>query len=608
MRRAAPCHAAVNSRNVAGMMIVSLSILAMALAFAGVIIGFRQPPASTFGAAILPAVWLPYALVLWWSYRRQAARAAALAGGTALVAFLSLALFAGVLTLLLGLAMGNQDQVNFVLLLDAFVLLQLPLAVAGWRAWRRVPAAERPGGCWTVGLGLPLLVAAGVAAAFVGTQARQESRTEAIYRNEQSARDAMATAAACLKRHAERQSGYPSRMEALVADGCLDAALAAGRLPAHRLRYSPGVPDADGLIRLYGLCAEVIAEDYMERAWRTYVADETGNMQQAEPRQGMTRGPACGEAWEDRLIERVRYCVVDHAARFPGKGYPATLGAVAVHPGTGCLSPSPYADLNVERDGAAVRMKERRVAYRAGTADAQGRVAGFEIHGEQVIGGRWTVQVMVDERGDWHFAEGRQATRADPGSDKLATRLAADEAERQAVRAAEMRQCEAGNARLCRALGEASYGARRDSEAFAAWRQGCAHGDGVSCLLSRREEGFQIFTIALDFGRECAAKAAGACDKLEKLGRDHLACQGGEQPGCSALAVRLGQRGQTYEANRIWEKGCADGHRESCYLLRARDFEFKGALQLKDLCDSGRRDACAEFERRMVAFLSAGPG
>ena len=163
MRRAAPCHAAVNSRNVAGMMIVSLSILAMALAFAGVIIGFRQPPASTFGAAILPAVWLPYALVLWWSYRRQAARAAALAGGTALVAFLSLALFAGVLTLLLGLAMGNQDQVNFVLLLDAFVLLQLPLAVAGWRAWRRVPAAERPGGCWTVGLGLPLLVAAGVA-------------------------------------------------------------------------------------------------------------------------------------------------------------------------------------------------------------------------------------------------------------------------------------------------------------------------------------------------------------------------------------------------------------------------------------------------------------
>ena len=59
MRRAAPCHAAVNSRNVAGMMIVSLSILAMALAFAGVIIGFRQPPASTFGAAILPAVWLP---------------------------------------------------------------------------------------------------------------------------------------------------------------------------------------------------------------------------------------------------------------------------------------------------------------------------------------------------------------------------------------------------------------------------------------------------------------------------------------------------------------------------------------------------------------------
>ncbi len=53
------------------------------------------------GAAVLLAVELPYALVLWWSLRRQTARAAALAFGAALVAILSLALFAGVFTLFL---------------------------------------------------------------------------------------------------------------------------------------------------------------------------------------------------------------------------------------------------------------------------------------------------------------------------------------------------------------------------------------------------------------------------------------------------------------------------------------------------------------------------
>lgn len=589
------------------MMIVFLSLLSLALALAGVILGFRKPPVSMLGAAILPAVMLPYALVLWWSFRRQAARAGALACGTALVAFLSLALFAGVFTLFLGFTMGNQDQIYFVLFLDAFVLVQLPLGFAGWRAWRRAPVAERPGGCWKLGLGLPLLIAAGITAAFVGTKASLENRTETIYRNEQAARDAMAAASDCLKKHAERQGGYPPSLGALVTDGCLDAGLATGRLPAHRLRYSPGVPDAGGHIRLYGLCAEIVAEDHMKRAWRTYVADETGNMRQYEPREGMTRGPTCGEAWEDRLIERVRYCVVDHAARFPEKGYPATLDAVGVHPGTACLAPSAYSDLHVERDGAAVGMKERRVAYRAGAADAQGRITGFEIHGEQLIGGRWTVQVMVDERGEWHSAEGRPATRADPASAQLEARLAAVEAERAAARDGEMRACEAGDARRCRALGGASYDAKRDSEAFAAWRQGCMHGDGVSCLLARREQDFRLFSLALDLGRDCAARAAGACERLEKFGRDHLACQRGEPAGCSGLAIRLGRRGETFDANKLWEKGCAAGHRESCYLLKARDFEYKGALELKDLCDDGRRDACGEFERRMAAFLAAAP-
>ncbi len=587
------------------MLVALLSTLAMGLALAGVILGFQRPPASTLGVAILPAVMLPYALVLWWTVRRQTARAAALAFGSALVAFLSLVLYAGVFTLFLGFAMGNKDQIYFALLLDAFVLVQLPLAATALRSWRRVPVGERPRGSWLVGLGLPALVAAGVSAAFIGTQARQASRTETIYRNEQSAREAMQAVAACLKRHADSRGGYPDTLETLVAEGCLDPAVAEGRLAAHRLRYSPGAPDAAGRIRLYGLCAEVQAGDFLERAWRTYVTDERGEMLQFEPREGMPRGPTCGEAWEGRLIDRVRYCVVEHAGRFPLKGYPSTLDALGVQPGTGCLAPSLLSDVRVERGGAVASLGRQRVAYRAGPADAQGRIAAFEIHGEHELGGRWKVQVMTDERGEWHAAEGRPASREDPASDKLETRLAAIEAERKEVREEEMRRCEAGNARRCRALGEASYDAKRDSEAFSAWQQGCAHGDGVSCLLTRREEDFTLFSLALGLGRDCTGKEENACEWREKLGRDHLACQRGEAAGCSGLAVRLGRRGETYHANKLWEKGCAGGHRESCYLLKARDFEYKGALQLKDLCDAGRRDACGEFERRMAEFLSA---
>lgn len=259
--------------------------------------------------------------------------------------------------------------------------------------------------------------------------------------------------------------------------------MAAGRLPAHRLRYAPGVPGADDRILLYGLCAEIVPEDFKERAWRSDVAYETGPIRRYEPRESMTRGQTCGQAWEGQLVERVKYCVVDHAGRFPQKGHPASLDAVGAHPGTACLTSADSGDVRVE-----------------------------------------------------------------------------------------LRRCEAGDARRCRSLGSASYDAKRDGEAFAAWRQGCAHGDRMSCVLARREEDFPLLVLALGLGRDCAERQEEACARLEGLGRGHLSCQ----------------RGERQHANRLWERGCAAGHRESCYWLKARDFEYKGALQLKDGCDDGQ--------------------
>ncbi len=591
-------------------MTVVLSLLSIVLATAGTAVGFSQQPLSGIEVALLLAVILPYALVLWLFFRRQPARAAALAFGSALVAFLSLALFAGVLTLFLGFAMGNKDQIYFALLLDAFVLLQFPLGAAAWRAWRGVPASDRPKGCWTVGILLPLAIAAGIAATYNGVKFGTEKRVATIQHNEQAAREAMEVTAACLKRYTERNGGYPANFQALggTGDRCLDDALIAGELPSHHLQYSPGLPNAEGHIVLYGLCAEAMG--FKKFAWRTYVADESGRMSHYEPREGMTRGATCGEAWGgaygDTLAERVKYCVVDHAVRFPDKGYPANLDALGDSPGTTCLASSPLVNLRVE-GGLIATSNTQQVRYRGGAPDGQGRITSFEIHGEQLLAGRWRVKVMLDDTGRWHAAEDREATRNDPAPEAFESTLTAREIEREAARAVNKQRCEAGEWRLCRELGGVSYDARHDGEAQALWQKGCEKGDGVSCLLTLNQANFRLFFLANSLRNDCLRGEAGTCEQLEKLGRDYLDCLHGDQAGCSWLAIRLGQRGETFDANKIWEKGCNLGHRESCYLLKARDFEYKRALQLKDLCDSGRSDACREFEQRMKNFFSTAP-
>lgn len=590
-------------------MIVILALLSIALAGAGVAVGFSRQPASWIGPAIVVAVALPYALIVWWSFRRQLARASALAFGSAAVAFLSLILFAGLLTLFLGFAMGNKDQIYFALLLDAFVLTQLPLGVVAWRAWRRLPASDRPKGCWTIGIGLPMAIAAGILAIYNGVKFGTQSRVETIQRNEQAAREAMDAGVACLKRYAERNAGYPADFRVLgsTGDRCLDDKWIAGELPSHRMHYSPGLPNAEGHILIYGLCAEAL--DFGKAAWRTYVADETARMVQYEPREGMTHGASCGEAWGgiasgDTLAPRVKYCAVDYAARFPDKGYPPTLDALGNAPGTACLAPSPLANLQIE-GGIVVSSHTEQVRYRAGAADGHGRITSFEIHGEQLLAGRWRVKAMLDEAGRWHAAEGRDPTRDDPAPEAFEETLKVREVQQEAARAIDKQRCEAGAAKVCRELGGDRYGARHDGEAQALWQIGCDKGDGVSCLLALKPSDFRLFSLAYTLRDDCLRADAGACERLEKLGRDHLACRRGDQAGCSWLAIRLGQRGETFTANKIWEQGCHVGHRESCYLLKARDFEYKRALQLKDSCASGRSDACREFEQRMMAFLGA---
>ena len=67
---------------------------------------------------------------------------------------------------------------------------------------------------------------------------------------------------------------------------------------------------------------------------------------------------------------------------------------------------------------------------------------------------------MVDETGRQHVAEEREATRDDPSPEVFERTLQTREMKRAAIMAEEKLRCEAGNAKLCRTLGAASFGIR----------------------------------------------------------------------------------------------------------------------------------------------------
>lgn len=577
-----------------------LSLMAMLVAVLGVATGFRRPPVTELGLLILVPVLAPYAAILWLSARGQTARACSLAAGTAVFAFLFLALFAGVSTLFLGFAMGNWDQIAFVLLLDAFVLVQIPLGIAAWRARRGLPPEQRAPVGWGFGLGFPLAAAIGAAALFVGFKQHDENRVNRVLQNESAAREALERIAACLQ--ARRDQGFPTSLDGLVRDGCIDAATAAGALPGHRLAYLPGLPDAGGRIRVYGLCAELVP--VRTTGWRTYVADEAGAGPYLHPREGQVEPVSCAQAWQEDLLRRVKQCALDHAVGHPDRGYPASLDDLRAGQGTGCLVPAAGERLSVA-DAARVILGDRSADYRPGDRDASGRVAAFEIRGEALLGER-RVNVMLDETGAVHAAEGRPATRGDAAPPELERRFQARKAEREQARARDLARCEAGEARLCRELGDSGLRDDRMGEADRAWTLGCEKGDGVSCLLAERNRRHEIFLSARILAMDCADGKPEPCRWLERMGQAHLACEKGDPAACPRVALRLGRRGEHDRANEIWGKACAAGNRESCYLLRVRDFEYKAAMELKDLCDDGKREACAEFTQQQEAFLAEG--
>ena len=84
----------------------------------------------------------------------------------------------------------------------------------------------------------------------------------------------------CATEHHSKHGSYPSSLAAMgpAADGCLDAAIAAGERGEYRFSYTPGPADASGRISTYR--AEARPVNY--RLMRSFLVDESGVLRSTE--------------------------------------------------------------------------------------------------------------------------------------------------------------------------------------------------------------------------------------------------------------------------------------------------------------------------------------
>lgn len=563
--------------------VLVFALAAAGLATTGIFTGFTGWIAEQLRWPLSLTVVLPYATVLALLYARAPARAYALAMGTAIVALLSVGLFAGVLTLFAPLTFGNRAQLRFIIFLDAFVVTQLPLlaaAIAGWRGTRR---DARPVSALPIGFAAPLALALAVAFGLQAFQHYHQRRRDNALANEAALGEALRSLDACLHDDAARNGGFPSTLTAAARHDPRCRAQTTG----YHLAYLPGLP-SHGRIGVYQLCATPQA--FKHSGWSTAVGDEAGLGSQVAPQDDANRPFTCSEAWGSEPVRMVKQCLVEYASR--NKHYPETLELVGPQ-GTRCIDPGPAGRLQFDGDVLATPFSMVRYA---------GWATGYELRGEGTAG-QWQVNLMLDETGAVHAARDREARRDDPPADELARQLDEREAVRLRERELLGRRCDAQEAAACLELAAREADRGRPDAADSAWARACALGSPTGCLLSVRASDPPLFTTASSLDFDCRAERAKACKLLAALARDHAACQTGDPAGCFGVAVRLGRQGHTEAANVLWERGCRQGHAASCYFWKVRDAHYAGALALQEKCDAGERAACRDLARRVAGPL-----
>ncbi len=538
------------------------------------------------------AVTLPGAIIVLALYGAPA-RTFALALGAALWTFVGLAPIAVTYTLFIGFAMGDNDTLLAIALLDAVVLLQIPLAIAGIVGYRRLATEHRGPNVWPSSLGIPLVVLVAVAGIWQLAVHQDASRQQTVFANEQAARDTIERARTCLQGYRIQRATFPATLTELRA-GCLDETLGDGALPGHELTYYAGAADARGVIHLFGLCAR--ARDVNRTALRTYVADEFGTGTHLEPSPDMIEPYTCAQAWGDDALRRVKFCLTTYAAMHGT--YPADLMVVGAA-GNGCLA-APMDTRNLVA-GSRYMYRDSQVDYSTADQDPDGRITRFELSS-------WSAQsdtpvaVMIDETGAVHAAANRAASRKDVPLQSLIAELAARQASTEQENATLKRACESIDTQACLAYAREIFAADRLEEADVTWQRACEAGNQVGCLFASRTVDYSLFALAMDDDRACELGEQHACEALESLATAHHDCADHAGAACSDVALRHYAARDGARAQSLWKRGCQGGHIESCYFSRL-GIDLRHVVGLYTACLSGSAAQCDELERRMAAAV-----
>jgi hypothetical protein len=575
-----------------GFLVVAFSLVAIAMAVAGAYLGFVRPTTLPLRIPVLVLFGLPYAAILALYFnRRFRGYAFTLAAGSAVVAILSLGLFAGMLFLFIGFTMGNKDQLAVALALPAYVLAQIPLGLAAIAAWRKLPAAERPSRAWTVGIVLPVIYAVLGFVSYQWYGYHREASSQQAAANDSAAAVAINRAVACLASNRAAHGGsFPASFD--VVASCL-VGDAHSVFAGYRVSYIPALPDSNGRVGLYSLCAE--AEKVGTTGWHTYVADEQGAGSAYAFDYESLNAPSCGGAWGGDLLRRVKHCVIAYASNHPREGYPASLLQLG-NQGNDCLT-----DAGALRglDAVSVAAFDSGVSYQPGPIESDGRVLRFELSTTERKGNE-SFNVMIDETGTRYASATGRAQRGDPAPEVVQEQIEANARETRAALDALQQRCDKASAADCALLGFRQYwDERKDAPALEAWRKACELKDREACMfLLSREKDNSVFGFALSDKGDCVRGDAVGCKRLASLVAHFEGCDRDARPAdCAEIAYRYARAGDTSRANQIWEAACDKRHQESCLLGKTRDFDYIRVFKLKDRCVTGEDAACSELAK-----------
>ena len=135
--------------------------------------------------------------------------------------------------------------------------------------------------------------------------------------------------------------------------------------------------------------------------------------------------------------------------------------------------------------------------------------------------------------------------------------------------------------------------------ALEAWRKACELQDREGCFFSlSKEKDHNMFGYGLSDKSACARGEQVGCKRLALLVAHFAGCSRDARPAdCAEIAYLYAHGGNSHRANQIWDAACDKLHKESCLLVKTRDFDYVRIFKLKDGCVTGDDAACAELAK-----------